>query len=219
MATPVNKCDECYVQNYPECTEEIIVAGGFVPAVTYIVSVRDHFGNEYRAAFTANYAGELEILTDEFPQGLFNRFSGGFQFEFYSSNGCDLFTLTICENSYTCIILHFVNKTDSESVVKVGCCEQNPSITLSISQECIHTEIGVLSFIVASISLVDTNGSYEVQRLFGSDWITVFTQSGLPSTINTVASLQSSSDLLNSFRVVSGETISNVVEFQVTPCE
>lgn len=122
-----NTCPDCYVQDYPECTESITVSGDFVPGTTYLVKVADQFNNSYHTTVMADYAGNLAIPTEDFPIGLFNRFSGAFKFEFYSEDGCDLFQPVLCEVAYPCLLLSFIKTVNSDEVdftEIVGCCDE-----------------------------------------------------------------------------------------------
>lgn len=223
MANLLDTCPTCFEITLNECADFIVIEGEFTVGEDYVVIITDKFSNEYRVTATAGYDGELTIDVTDLPDGLFTAYSGVFTVKVYESDGCTPATITICEEVYTCLKLTFKTvllESDDDIIEYIKCCEEEPvsSITLSVTQECVETEIGLLSFIVSNISLVETNGSYEVQQLFGTDWITVFTQSGLPPTIDTIASLQSDSETLNSYRVTSGDVISNVVQFQLSPC-
>ena len=220
----LDNCPTCYEVILNECADFILIAGGFKTGETYIIIITDKFGNEYRLTYVSDDDGSLTIDVTDLPDGLFTAYSGVFTVKIYESDGCTPATITFCEEVYTCLKLTFKTvllESDDDIFEYIKCCEEEPvsGITLSVTQECVKTEIGLLSFIVSNISLVETNGSYEVQQLFGTDWITVFTQSGLPPTIDTIASLQSDSETLNSYRVTSGDVISNVVQFQLSPCQ
>lgn len=220
MANLLDTCPTCFEITLNECADFIVIEGGFIVFEDYVIIITDKFGHEYRLNLTAGYDGELTIDVTDLPDGLFTAYSGVFAVKIYESDGCTPATITFCEDVYTCLKLTFKTvllESDDDIFEYIKCCEEEPvsSITLAMSQTCVEG----LPYYIMELDVVNTSGDYVLERLIDDVWTLFGTRNGLAQNGHIeIEPLTHGGLLLYDFRVTSGDVISNIVPFQLTPC-
>ena len=119
----VNECSECYEITLPECLETIEIDAGLTGATDYDWCVVDKFGNKYKGTETTDAGGTLTLTVSDFPTGLFTAHSGAFTLTIMAEGECEPFTMTMCTEEYTCILIEFENVYNStQTVGNIPCC-------------------------------------------------------------------------------------------------
>lgn len=108
----INICDLCYEVTVPACQDTYNIPAGLTPDTYYTLILEDSNGNIYNNLSTTLPDGSFLLTTSEFPDGMFNEWSGSYRITF--SLGVGIVTegdaeLTIDGNTYFCIVMNFVN--------------------------------------------------------------------------------------------------------------
>lgn len=104
-------CLECYQDEIPFCDTTITVLG-LDDSTEYQFKIIDQAtGRTYAYTATTDSNGEADLITDDFPAGLFTPYNGPFTISIFDSNG-DPVTLTYGYVNYSCIEVTITNSTD-----------------------------------------------------------------------------------------------------------
>lgn len=220
MANLLDNCETCYEAKLNECVDLIVIAGGFTVGALYLIVITDKFGNEYRLIYTTDYGGNLAIDVTDLPEGLFTAHSGVFTVIIYGDDGCTPVDITLCDMVYTCIKMSFKTVYDgnAEAVITevVGCCEDSKHSILinKITQQCFIST----PYLLFNITVVGITGTCEIQA-FSDALVWTAIASGLNITEATtfLGPYQGISGN-RPYRIVSGEVISNEMNFTQTIC-
>ena len=116
------ECGKCYELILESCGESFELPTGLNDGDEIHFRVIDKFGKEFRGKAEVDLDGNIELVTADWPQGIFNPHAGIFRFEVISVNEipphpiCELIPLTICERRYNCVRFSFAafENIDSE---------------------------------------------------------------------------------------------------------
>lgn len=222
MANLLDTCPTCFEITLNECADFIVIEGGFIVFEDYVIIITDKFGHEYRLNLTAGYDGELTIDVTDLPDGLFTAYSGVFTVKVYESDGCTPATITFCEEVYTCLKLTFKTvllESDDDIFEYIKCCEEEPPVESSIiineiTQQCVE-DIAYLSF---NITVTNLTSTCQIQVKNGVNWDVIATGINITEATRLIGPYQG---VLGdqTYRIVSGEIISNEINFTQTSCE
>lgn len=90
-------CDTSFHDFLSNCEDSIVVYAQLEPAEDYDIVITDKFGNQHKHTYTANESGFLQILTADFPPGLFNPHVGDLKLEIFTWD-CNRVNFRIAKN-------------------------------------------------------------------------------------------------------------------------
>lgn len=109
----INRCELCYEKVVSGCESTITFNVGLTPSTSYTVFLEDQNSNIYTRTLTTNGSGAFTLTVSDFPDGMFNAYSGSYEISVSTSSSIDTSEeLTISGNSYYCILLKFQKQTD-----------------------------------------------------------------------------------------------------------
>lgn len=104
----INRCDLCYNVKVLSCTDTIEINAGLTPSTQYTVFLEDNHSNIYTRTLTTDGSGAFTLTVSDFPDGMFNAYSGSYEVSVSTSATEDTSEeLTIEGSSYYCILLTF----------------------------------------------------------------------------------------------------------------
>ena len=107
----INVCDLCYSLVVSQCSNSYTLPITLIPSTAYNMWVEDMHGNIFQYSSTTNGTGKFTLITTEFPQGMFNQWSGTYEVTFnYSLDNQTYEPFTIDGGTYQCMLLSFANK-------------------------------------------------------------------------------------------------------------
>jgi hypothetical protein len=111
----INRCDLCYELIVKPCQNSYVFDTG-LPNTTHTMVLEDMHGNIFTEVNVPDgVSGEWTIHADQYPEGMFNEFSGTYEvyFTLGASGGIDgdLTPLTIDGTEYQCILIKVKNVT------------------------------------------------------------------------------------------------------------
>jgi hypothetical protein len=121
MSDLSENCDVCYRACLSQLPASIVINGGLTATTNYILKVTDKFGNKYSTPPTAtDGSGNLTVaVPGTFPAQWFNRDAGVFKFEAsLTAQPWAPATLTFGANTYTCILVEFVNDASNINTIQ-----------------------------------------------------------------------------------------------------
>ena len=109
----INRCDLCYVKTIASCGSTIEFNVGLTPSASYTVWLYDQNENIFTRDVTADLTGDLTLTISDYPDGMFNAYSGSYEISVSTSSTEDTSEeLTIEGSTYFCILLKFKTLTD-----------------------------------------------------------------------------------------------------------
>jgi len=106
----INRCDLCYELIVSACQDNYYLATGLDNNVTYTMSLADMHGNVFTMTGSPSVEDEFAIGTMDFPEGMFNAYSGNYEITFTDEDD-DIQELTIDGRNYFCILMKFKDVT------------------------------------------------------------------------------------------------------------
>jgi hypothetical protein len=92
--------------------DNITVNAGLTPGTEYWYIITDKFGNRYTKQVTADENGSFELQASDFPQGLFNPYSGKFPLQVKKTLQDEApQPLTFCGVTYDTVLMTFADFT------------------------------------------------------------------------------------------------------------
>lgn len=105
----------------PECVDTFTIPTGLEPAygTVYTLVVTDRFNHKYSVDAEIDDEGVLTVTTDDFPIGLFTRYSGVSMFMIM--DGCDKQDLVMCDIEYGHYAITFYKENTEMQTFEVCC--------------------------------------------------------------------------------------------------
>lgn len=105
----------------PECVETFKIPTGLIPEVgtDYTLVVTDRFNHKYSVDAELDEDGIITVTVDDFPLGLFTRYSGPSMFEI--TDGCQSVGLTMCDIEYGYYAVSFYKENTPTETFEVCC--------------------------------------------------------------------------------------------------
>ena len=105
----------------PECVETFTIPTGIIPEVgtDYKLVVTDRFNKKYSFDADLDEDGVLTVTVDDYPLGLFTRYSGTSMFEI--TDGCQRIDLTMCDIEYGYYAVSFYKENTPTETFAVCC--------------------------------------------------------------------------------------------------
>jgi hypothetical protein len=168
-------CACCYKLILAECPDAITLQGGLQANTTYYYVITDKFGNQYGKEVESDGDGYITIDANDFPKGYFMNFSGQFELKIYPDEAASTeedteIELSLCEQTYSCVIMEFSEDDETYGSV-IPDCEQ--AQTPIADDEIPSTPAKTFCDAVDDCMKVPTaNGSYVLKILNGvKSWI------------------------------------------------
>lgn len=119
-------CACCYKIILAECPDAITLQAGLQANTLYYYVITDKFGNQYGKQVESDGDGYITIDADDFPKGYFMNFSGQFELKIYPDEAAVLeegteIDLTLCEQTYSCVIIEFSEDDETYGSVIPDC--------------------------------------------------------------------------------------------------
>jgi hypothetical protein len=101
-------CSYCYTTGLHSGTT-INVAAGLSPAASLFIFITDKFGNQYSDSITVNGNGSFDIVSADFPTGMFNTQAGSFDL-FVTSDpyGTNVVQMKFLVSFWNCLIFNII---------------------------------------------------------------------------------------------------------------